>query len=229
MGWSVKTTQRTFKRAEQAGLLDVGNYNRRKYDRTHWYTINYDALQRLMKDGTGTADASPEQGSAPGDEGSGSSAAGAQIGDKPVPKSGPSRGQVVPHHEVKMVKPIPERTSLQDKPDEHSDQRHVSSLLERLAEEHRRSRAKLVEYGSSGLAGTDQWTEEQMRRVSLITKLTCEAAADVFGDVNLADTLEKVTRVADRVQLAGVDLHPMDACDILDRYRRAQSLSPIQP
>lgn len=42
--WSVRTLTRIFKKLEEEGILLVGNYNKRGYDRTKWYSINYDKL-----------------------------------------------------------------------------------------------------------------------------------------------------------------------------------------
>lgn len=42
--WSLDTVKRTFKKLEEEGVLIVGNYNKKGYDRTKWYTINYEKL-----------------------------------------------------------------------------------------------------------------------------------------------------------------------------------------
>ena len=42
--WSVDTVRRTFKSLESKGLLIVGNFNKKGYDQTKWYTINYQKL-----------------------------------------------------------------------------------------------------------------------------------------------------------------------------------------
>lgn len=42
--WSVDTVKRTFKKLEKNGLIIVGNYNKKGYDRTKWYSINYELL-----------------------------------------------------------------------------------------------------------------------------------------------------------------------------------------
>ena len=42
--WSLNTIKRTFKKLENEGLLIIGNYNKKGYDRTKWYSINYDEL-----------------------------------------------------------------------------------------------------------------------------------------------------------------------------------------
>ncbi len=45
--WSIMTIRRTFTSLEKKGLLTVGNHNRKGFDKTKWYTINYEALERL--------------------------------------------------------------------------------------------------------------------------------------------------------------------------------------
>ena len=42
--WSVDTVKRTFKILENKELLIVGNFNKKGYDKTKWYTINYQKL-----------------------------------------------------------------------------------------------------------------------------------------------------------------------------------------
>ncbi|MDB8805043.1 hypothetical protein [Romboutsia sp. 1001216sp1] len=42
--WSVRTLTRIFKKLEDEGILLVGNYNKKGYDRTKWYSINYKIL-----------------------------------------------------------------------------------------------------------------------------------------------------------------------------------------
>ena len=42
--WSLSTVRRTFESLRSSGLVITANYNRRGYDRTLWYTIDYDAL-----------------------------------------------------------------------------------------------------------------------------------------------------------------------------------------
>lgn len=46
--WCEKTVRRTIKRLEKMDLLIYGNYNKFGYDRTKWYTINYDVLESLI-------------------------------------------------------------------------------------------------------------------------------------------------------------------------------------
>lgn len=42
--WGLNTIKRTFKKLENEGLLIIGNYNKKGYDRTKWYSINYEKL-----------------------------------------------------------------------------------------------------------------------------------------------------------------------------------------
>ncbi|WP_196591395.1 hypothetical protein [Pectinatus frisingensis] len=48
--WSQKTLARTISNLGKQKLVISGNYNQKGYDRTKWYTIDYDALERLEKD-----------------------------------------------------------------------------------------------------------------------------------------------------------------------------------
>lgn len=45
--WSVMTIRRTMTKLENKGLLLARNYNRAGFDKTKWYTIDYDALNNL--------------------------------------------------------------------------------------------------------------------------------------------------------------------------------------
>jgi hypothetical protein len=45
--WSEDTIQRTIAGLEQRGVLLSGNYNERGFDKTKWYTIDYEALDAL--------------------------------------------------------------------------------------------------------------------------------------------------------------------------------------
>ena len=45
--WHINTIQRTFKSLEKKGLLIVGNYNKAGFDKTKWYSIDYNVLNRL--------------------------------------------------------------------------------------------------------------------------------------------------------------------------------------
>lgn len=47
--WSYDTLCRIFSRLEDAGLLLVGNYNQIRYDRTKWYTIDYERLEAVIE------------------------------------------------------------------------------------------------------------------------------------------------------------------------------------
>lgn len=47
--WSLSTVERTFKKLEKMGLLISGSFNKKKTDRTKWYTINYEELEKLEK------------------------------------------------------------------------------------------------------------------------------------------------------------------------------------
>ncbi|QEZ67719.1 hypothetical protein D4A35_01765 [Paraclostridium bifermentans] len=46
--WSVRTLKSIFKKLEDKGILIKGNYNKKKYDRTLWITLNYNKLEELL-------------------------------------------------------------------------------------------------------------------------------------------------------------------------------------
>ena len=45
-----QTLQRMIIKLEKAGILLTGNFNKMPMDRTKWYTIDYDALHKVLKD-----------------------------------------------------------------------------------------------------------------------------------------------------------------------------------
>lgn len=45
--WSMPTIKRVFKKLEESDLLLIGSYNKKAYDRTKWYRINYKTLETL--------------------------------------------------------------------------------------------------------------------------------------------------------------------------------------
>lgn len=47
--WSVKTIQRIFSKLESIGLVISGNYNKMPMDRTKWYTIDYEMLEKMAE------------------------------------------------------------------------------------------------------------------------------------------------------------------------------------
>lgn len=46
--WSERTIKRTFSSLEKQKLLFVGNYNKAGFDRTKWYSVNYEELDKLV-------------------------------------------------------------------------------------------------------------------------------------------------------------------------------------
>lgn len=46
--WSMNTVQRVFASLEKKGFLISGNYNKKSFDQTKWYSIDYDALEALI-------------------------------------------------------------------------------------------------------------------------------------------------------------------------------------
>lgn len=47
--WGINTVQRILDSLEEDGLIESGNFNRLKFDRTKWYTINYEELSKRME------------------------------------------------------------------------------------------------------------------------------------------------------------------------------------
>lgn len=45
--FSEKTISRTIQKLEKLKILESGNFNKAKYDKTKWYTINYDEVKAL--------------------------------------------------------------------------------------------------------------------------------------------------------------------------------------
>lgn len=48
--WSMRTLKRIFSSLEKSGLLLTGNYNHHGYDRTKWYSINYDLIDQIERE-----------------------------------------------------------------------------------------------------------------------------------------------------------------------------------
>jgi len=47
--WSVSTIRRSLKNLEKMGLIVTANYNKDLYDKTKWYSIDYDGLVNLTR------------------------------------------------------------------------------------------------------------------------------------------------------------------------------------
>lgn len=47
--WSVETIKRTFRKLEKSGILITGNFNSLNLDKTKWYTIDFDALDKICE------------------------------------------------------------------------------------------------------------------------------------------------------------------------------------
>lgn len=47
--WSIDTIKRTFTKLEKMGLVISGNYNKLPMDRTKWYTIDYENLEKIAE------------------------------------------------------------------------------------------------------------------------------------------------------------------------------------
>lgn len=48
--WSIDTVKRTLTKLRKMNIIITGNFNKLKIDRTLWYTINYEELERLDKE-----------------------------------------------------------------------------------------------------------------------------------------------------------------------------------
>lgn len=48
--WDISTIKRTIKRLEMRGVLLSANYNKTSFDRTKWYSIDYNTLNELLRD-----------------------------------------------------------------------------------------------------------------------------------------------------------------------------------
>lgn len=48
--WSVKTLRRIVKSLQDLGLILVGNFNKNKWEKTNWYTINYANLGGIIEE-----------------------------------------------------------------------------------------------------------------------------------------------------------------------------------
>ena len=48
--WSEKTIERTFRSLENLGILISGNFSKNKFDRSKWYTIDYDRLNQVIEE-----------------------------------------------------------------------------------------------------------------------------------------------------------------------------------
>ena len=47
--WSIDTVKRTFGKLEKSGLVISSNYNKMQIDRTKWYTIDYEMLEKMAE------------------------------------------------------------------------------------------------------------------------------------------------------------------------------------
>lgn len=47
--WSMNTVKRTFTSLKEQGLLITANYNKRKFDKTVWYSIDYERLNLVSR------------------------------------------------------------------------------------------------------------------------------------------------------------------------------------
>ncbi|MFW3518628.1 replication protein [Staphylococcus caprae] len=47
--WSLITIKRAIYSLEKQGLLHIGNYNKAKFDKTKWYSINYQTIESMIR------------------------------------------------------------------------------------------------------------------------------------------------------------------------------------
>lgn len=47
--WSIDTIKRTITKLEKMGIVLSGNYNKNKFDKTKWYSIDFDKLDEIIK------------------------------------------------------------------------------------------------------------------------------------------------------------------------------------
>lgn len=48
--WTEKTLKRTFNNLVEKGLLITANYNKSKFDKSLWYSIDYEKLEKMVVD-----------------------------------------------------------------------------------------------------------------------------------------------------------------------------------
>lgn len=46
--WSLSTIRRMIKKLHDQGILLIGNYNRKKFDRKNWYSIDYEVINSMF-------------------------------------------------------------------------------------------------------------------------------------------------------------------------------------
>jgi hypothetical protein len=110
--WSVDTVKRLFQDLEKQGIIVAGRFNRKNYDRTKWYRIEYALLDREIEKSIEARDASQARKAeeiAPAEEppevrpsGENARSMGATCPD--------GRGQNAPMHGGNLHRPIPETT-----------------------------------------------------------------------------------------------------------------------
>lgn len=88
--WSERTIKRTINNLEKEGYIISGNYNKRKFDRTKWYRINYEKLSEI---------------------GIYSHYSSVKMAHSIVPKWHDGECQVVTMDSDRMTRPIPETTT----------------------------------------------------------------------------------------------------------------------
>jgi DnaD/phage-associated family protein len=60
--WSISTIRRIITTLENLGIILTGNYNQRKFDKTKWYSLDYEKLEELEKNrGVNSASVQNEQ------------------------------------------------------------------------------------------------------------------------------------------------------------------------
>lgn len=98
--WSVDTVRRLFQDLEKDGIIVSGRFNRKNYDRTKWYRLDYVKLDSLIETFIDERDQAEAQKARPSGEIAGSM--GAKCPD--------GTGQNAPMHGGNLPRPIPETT-----------------------------------------------------------------------------------------------------------------------
>ncbi|PJW18901.1 hypothetical protein [Geobacillus sp. WSUCF-018B] len=94
--WSEATIKRTIKNLEKMNLLIVGNYNKRGFDKSKWYRINYEVFEQLMDKETEKKDMTDRSG---------------QIDQMDQVNLTKWNGSSCTDDRVKLTKPIPDNTT----------------------------------------------------------------------------------------------------------------------
>lgn len=112
--WSVDTVRRLFQDLEKRGVVVSGRYNRKNYDRTKWYRLDYAVIDRIIEQSIEARDdakarKAAERLSCDLEDGPSGKPSG-EIADSMGATCPDGRGQNAPMHGGNMHRPIPETT-----------------------------------------------------------------------------------------------------------------------